>query len=135
LRIAKGDLLMSADLDRNSHDTELTQAIRRNYLINAAASEVLAYIFADEGNYRFDEKFVRFIRPIENLAATVKEPHALLISEMTAFLYLAGKNHLDIIRKTNLWEQAAHLSMPLDRALFVAIHRGIIGVEAVQKRT
>jgi hypothetical protein len=135
LRIAKGDLLICARLGRSVVDGGgLPEAIRRQYLINAAAAEVLAFIFSDQGQYRFDERFNQLVRPIEGLADVTKEPHALLIAELTAFFYLAGRAKpnafsADRFRKRDIWQEAAHLRLPLDRALFVAIQKHVIGAE------
>jgi hypothetical protein len=134
LRIAKGDLLICVRLDRTIEAAPLMETIRRQYLVNAAAAEVLAYIFADQEQYRFDERLNQFVRPIERLAEATKEPHALLIAELTAFFYLAGKARPKSLATANLrremWQEAADLRLPLDRALFVAIQRLVVGPEA-----
>jgi hypothetical protein len=95
---------------------------------------VLAYFFADQEQYRFDERLNQFVRPIERLAEATKEPHALLIAELTAFFYLAGRARPKSLAVASLqrrmWQEAAHLRLPLDRALFVAIQRLIVGPEA-----
>jgi hypothetical protein len=135
LRIAKGDLLICARLDRAIDTAPLIEMIRRQYLVNVAASEVLAYIFADQGQYRFDERLNPFVRQIERLAETTREPHALLIAELTAFFYLAGKATpksfaIANLRKRDLWQEAAHLRLPLDRTFFIVIQRLVTGPEA-----
>lgn len=135
LRIAKGDLLICARIDGAIKAVPLMESIRRQYLLNVAAAEVLAYIFADQGQYRFDEKLKHLVRPIERLAETMKDPHALLIAELTAFFYLAGKAKPRLfsianLQRKDMWQEAAHLRLPLDRALFVTIQRLVIGPEA-----
>ncbi|WP_316235376.1 MULTISPECIES: hypothetical protein [unclassified Bradyrhizobium] len=134
LRIAKGDLLMSVKEGR-SLDDSLAFAIRRKNLINMASAEVMAYIFAPEGGYRFDERLNPYISLIEQLAGSERDPHPLLVAELTAFLYLAGRERSDSssayrLSKGDFWQEVSHLRLPLDRALFWAIQKNVIGPNA-----
>lgn len=134
LRIAKGDLRMCVKLGNDTAQHPLSDTIRRQYLINTAAAEVLAYIFAREGPYRFDEKLNPLVRQVERLFENTKEPHALMIAELSAFLFLAGSKRPYVVRDRDVWQEAAHLRLPLDRAFYIAIQKHILGHEARSAR-
>lgn len=134
LKIAKGDLLISAR-EARSIDGPLATSIGRKNLINMASAEVMAYIFAPEGGYHFDERLNPYIASIERLIDAERNPHPLLTAELTAFLYLAGRersNRPGVVRLSNggFWQEVSHLRLPLDRAYFWAIQKHVIGPEA-----
>jgi hypothetical protein len=129
LTVAKGDLRLCVNFEKSlDSDASLLAVIRSQFIPNVAACEVLSCLFSDREVYKVDDWSRSLIRPIEAFAREIRNPHALLQAELSAFFRITERQQSfsGPDRRKRLFREATTLKMPLDRALLKAIHQEIL---------
>jgi hypothetical protein len=111
---------LEAKLAKQDHDW--LRRLRRQYIPNVAAAEVLRYFVMPPGQYAFNDSLRAYIRPLKALMAELPNTPPLLRAEFLAFQCLADRrpDHADQ-EFTALARQNARLRLPMDLWMFTKI--------------